>query len=122
MFGVISQLGGRSDMSKQHDGVLLMFTAKAKPGKEKALRDLFVSVITNSRHDAGNLFYELHEVEGDPASIFLYEWWVSEEHLQAHMESSALLSLKEAVGHLMEGKFEDGQKRLRRLRPKDLAG
>ncbi len=109
-------------MSKQADGVLLMFTATAKPGKEKELKALFVSVITGSRHDAGNLFYELHEVEGDPASIVLYEWWVSEEHLQAHMGSSALMSLQETVPELMQGKFEDGQKRLIRLRPQGLAG
>ena len=107
-------------MTKKQDGVLILFTATAKPGKEHELRDLFVSVITSSRHDAGNLFYELHEDEGDPATMVLYEWWVSEELLQAHMNTRPLLALVEKVGDLIQGSFEDGQKRLRRLRPRDL--
>ncbi len=107
-------------MTKEKDGVLLLFTATAKPGKERELKDLFVSVITSSRHDAGNLFYELHEVEGDPGTIVLYEWWVSEEYLKAHMNTRQLLALKESVGDLIQGTFGDGQKILRRIRPRDL--
>ena len=103
-------------MSEQADGVLLLFTAKAKPGKDQELKDLFMSVITKSRHDAGNLFYELHETQ-DPGTIVLYEWWVSEEHLRSHMKTAPLAALKQRVEDLMEGKFEDGMMRLRRLRP-----
>ena len=106
-------------MSERRDGILLLFTAKAKPGKERELKKLFVSVITSSRHDSGNLFYELHEAEDDPTSIVLYEWWVSEEYLQAHMKTAPLLALKKDVEFLMEGRFEDGQTRLRRLRPEN---
>lgn len=104
-------------MNDSNDGVVILFTATAKPGKEAALKEMFANVITQSRRDTGNLLYELHEVEGDPASLVLYEWWASDEMLQAHMASRPLQELKEKFDELAVGTFQEGQKRLRRTRP-----
>ena len=58
-------------MAENTDGVVLLYTAKAKPGKEHELKKFLVSLVTGSRHDPGNISYELHEVEGDPTTVFM---------------------------------------------------
>ena len=104
-------------MAANTDGVVVLFTAKAKPGKEREVRKLFVNLVTASRHDPGNIAYEVHEVEGAPATIVLYEQWISDELLQAHLATKPLKDLQAQIGDLIEGKFEDGLKKLTKLRP-----
>ena len=104
-------------MAENTDGVVLLFTAKAKPGKERELKKLFVEVVTGSRHEPGNISFELHEVEGDPATIILYEQWISQELLDAHLATAPLVALKAKAAELMEGEFKAGMKTLTKLRP-----
>ena len=104
-------------MAENTDGVVLLFTARAKAGKEGELKKLFVEVVTGSRHDPGNVSYELHEVEDDPSTIILYEQWISQELLDTHLATAPLVALKAKAGELMEGEFEAGMKTLKKLRP-----
>ena len=104
-------------MAENTDGVVLYFTAKAKPGKERELKKLFVEAVTASRHDAGNISYELHEREDDPSTIVLYEQWISQELLEAHLATPLLKELASKAADLMEGSFEAGMKKLKKLRP-----
>jgi quinol monooxygenase YgiN len=104
-------------MAEDKDGVIVLYTAKAKPGKEKELREMLVSGITGSRHDEGNISYELHEVVGDPATFIFYEQWISQAALNAHLETPALKKLKEEAPDLIEGGFEAGMRLLKKLRP-----
>ena len=97
-------------MAANTDGVVVLFTAKAKPGREREVRKLFVNLVTASRHDPGNIAY-------DPATIVLYEQWISDELLQAHLATKPLKDLQAQIGDLIEGKFEDGLKKLTKLRP-----
>jgi quinol monooxygenase YgiN len=99
------------------EGVVLHYTAKARPGKEKELRDGLINLITASRHDSGNITYELHEVIGDPTTLILYEQWTSQEALDAHLETPLLLSFRAVADELIEGGFAIGMKKLRKLRP-----
>ena len=104
-------------MAENTDGVVVLFTAKAKPGKERELKKLFVEAVTGSRHDPGNISYEVHEVEGDASTIILYEQWISPELLEAHLAGPALKDLAVKAADLMEGSFESGMKKLKKLRP-----
>ena len=104
-------------MAENTDGVVLLYTAKAKPGKERELKKLFVEVVTGSRHDPGNITYELHEVEDDPSTIILYEQWISQELLKAHLKTTPLEELQAKAAELMEGSFEAGMIKLKKLRP-----
>ncbi len=82
-------------MAGDKDGVIVLYTAKAKSGKEKELREALISGITGSRHDEGNISYELHEVVGDSETFIFYEQWISQAALDAHLETPALKKLKE---------------------------
>ena len=99
------------------DGVVVLYTAKAKPGKSGELREALLAGITGSRHDEGNISYELHEVAGQADTFVLYEVWVSQEALDRHLQTPALKRLKERADDLMEGGFEAGMRLLHKLRP-----
>ncbi len=109
-------------MVESTDGVVLLFTAKAKPGKEREVKKAFVEVVTGSRHDPGNISYELHESESDPSTILLYEQWISQELLDAHLQTAPLKELQAKVADLIEGTFEGGMQKLRKLRPDPAKG
>ena len=104
-------------MAEGTDGVVLLYTARARAGKERELKKLFLEVVTGSRHDPGNISYELHEVEGDPSAVVLYEQWISQELLDAHLKTEPLKQLQAKAKDLMEGDFEAGMKILKKLRP-----
>ena len=99
------------------DGVVLMYTAKAKPGKEEELRKFLVRLVTGSRHDPGNISYELHEVESEPGTFIFYEQWISQDLLDAHTETPGLKEFAARADELMGYPFEEGMKKLKKLRP-----
>lgn len=105
-------------MAENTDGVIVLYTAKAKPGKEQVLREALVSGVTGSRHDPGNISYEVHEVAGEPGTLVLYEQWLSQEALDAHLATEPLKKLKASADELMEGGFSAGMRLLKKLRPR----
>lgn len=104
-------------MAETTDGIVLLYTAKAKPGKERDLKKLLVSLVTGSRHDPGNISYELHEVESEPGTFVFYEQWISQEMLDAHIKTPALQAWIKDFNETAEGSFESGMKKLTKLRP-----
>ncbi len=104
-------------MAESTDGVVLLYTAKAKPGKEHELKKFLVSLVTGSRHDPGNISYELHEVADDPSTFMFYEQWISEEALEAHTKTAPLQEFAARAGELMTHPFEAGMQKLKKLRP-----
>ena len=81
------------------------------------MKKAFVELVTASRHDPGNISHELHEVENDPSTIILYEQWISQELLDAHLKTPPLKDLQAKADDLMEGRFEAGMKTQKKLRP-----
>ncbi len=104
-------------MAENTDGVVLIYTAHAKPGKEEELRKFLVSLITASRHDPGNISYELHEVVDEPGTFIFYEQWISAELLDAHTKTPGLKEFAARADELMMHPFEAGMKKLKKLRP-----
>ena len=104
-------------MSEQNNPIVVLYTAKAKPGKEQELRNLFVNMVTGSRSDLGCISYEVHEVEEDPSTFVLYEQWMSADFLASHLETPPLRELKAQAAELIEGGFEAGMRHLKKLRP-----
>ena len=99
------------------DGVVVFYTAKAKPGKESELREALVAGVTGSRYDAGCIIYELHEFADDPTTFFLYEQWTSQELLDAHLATDPLKNFQARADELIEGGFWAGMRQLKKLRP-----
>ncbi|MET9789722.1 putative quinol monooxygenase [Streptomyces canus] len=53
--------------------VTVLWEARAKAGKEAAMRAFMTAAVTASRHDAGNIDYEAHQVEGQPGAFVILE-------------------------------------------------
>ncbi|MGH1553210.1 putative quinol monooxygenase [Streptomyces sp. L7] len=47
----------------------MLWEAQAKAGQEAAMKAFMTAAVTASRHDAGNIDYEAHQVEGEPGTI-----------------------------------------------------
>ncbi len=96
---------------------VVLWEAKAKPGREAEMKAFLTNAVTSSRHDAGCIDYEPHEVEGQPGTFIIYERWISPEALDAHLHAPRMQELVPQLLELMEGSIEAGIRMLRPLRP-----
>ncbi|MFE2216992.1 putative quinol monooxygenase [Streptomyces canus] len=53
--------------------VTVLWEARAKSGKEAAMKAFMTAAVTASRYDAGNIDYEAHQVEGQPGAFVIFE-------------------------------------------------
>jgi quinol monooxygenase YgiN len=98
--------------------VTLLWEARAKPGKEAEMKSFITAQVTASRHDAGNIEYEAHEVEGQPGAFIIFERWESREALEGHLQAPRVQELVVSkLLELMEGTVEDGIRVLQPFRP-----
>jgi quinol monooxygenase YgiN len=100
-----------------NDLVTVIWTTRAKAGREADLKAFITAAVTPSRNDAGNIDYEAHEVEGKPGEFVIYERWETREHLDAHLGAPRMQDLVPQVLELIDGSIEDGMTLLRRFRP-----
>ena len=79
---------GTDDGSKP---LTIVAELKAKPGKEKEMRDALQSLIAPTRQQAGNINYDMLVSNQDPGVVIFYENWKSRALWQQHMHSSILV-------------------------------
>ncbi|MBU0557753.1 MAG: antibiotic biosynthesis monooxygenase [Alphaproteobacteria bacterium] len=96
---------------------VVLWEAKAKPGREAEMKAFLTAAATPSRHDAGCIDYEPHEVDGQPGTFVIYERWISRDALDAHLHAPRMQELVPQLLELMEGSIEDGIRLLRPFRP-----
>ena len=97
--------------------VTALWEARAREGKEPAMRTFMRDTVTATRHDPGCLDYEAHEVEGQPGTFIVWERWESPDALAAHQQTPRMQALITQVLPMMAGTFEEGVRLLRPLRP-----
>ncbi|WP_329260852.1 antibiotic biosynthesis monooxygenase [Streptomyces sp. NBC_01478] len=97
--------------------VTVLWEARAKTGKEAEMRAFMTAAVTASRHDAGNIDYEAHQVEGEPGAFVVFERWESREALDGHLGAPRMQDLVPRLLELMDGTIEDGIRFLRPFRP-----
>jgi len=97
--------------------VTVLWEARALPGKEAAMKTFMTAAVTASRHDAGNIDYEAHQVEGEPGTFVIFERWESREALEGHLHAPRMRDLVPRLLELMDGGIEDGIRFLRPFRP-----
>jgi quinol monooxygenase YgiN len=71
---------------------------KAKPGKEREVREALASLVAPSRKDAGCMSYDLHQATDNPALFLFYENWASRDHLDRHLQKPDLQTVLTRVG------------------------
>ncbi|MFF9688439.1 putative quinol monooxygenase [Streptomyces sp. NPDC014623] len=97
--------------------VTVLWEARAKSGKEAEMRAFMTTAVTASRHDAGNIDYEAHQVEGEPGTFVIFERWESREALEGHLQAPRMQDLVPRLLELMDGSIEDGIRFLQPFRP-----
>ena len=96
---------------------VVLWEARAKPGREAEMKAFLTAAVTPSRHDAGCIDYEPHELEGQPGTFVIYERWTSREALDAHLHAPRMQQLVLQLLELMEGSIEGGIRLLKPFRP-----
>ncbi len=81
--------------------VVAMFTAKT--GKEDALEEALIKLVSPSRKDVGCISYDLHRNSGDPSGFVFYERWESKELLDQHLAQPHLTAFGEMAEELLDG-------------------
>ncbi len=97
--------------------VTVLWEARAKSGKEAAMKAFMTAAVTASRHDAGNIEYEAHQVEGQPGTFVVFERWESRGALEGHLGAPRMRELVPRLLELMDGTVEDGIRFLQPFRP-----
>ena len=78
--------------------------AKAKAGKEEALREQFLELVKASRTEDGTDFYELFESK-DGGEFLFSEQYGSPEEFEAHKSSDHFKQAMEATESLLDGEL-----------------
>ena len=97
--------------------VTVLWEARAKSGKEAAMKAFMTAAVTASRHDAGNIEYEAHQVEGQAGTFVVFERWESRAALEGHLGAPRMQELVPRLLELMDGTVEDGIRFLQPFRP-----
>lgn len=96
---------------------VVIWDAKAKPGREADMKTFISRAVTASRHDEGCIDYEAHEVDDRPGSFVIYERWISRQAFEAHLRAPRMQKLVPELLELMEGSIEAGVRLLVPFRP-----
>lgn len=82
---------------------------RAKPGSEQALEDALIACVVPTRAEAGNVNYDLHRSQTDPATFVIYEGWQSADALESHFHTPHFKVLYVAAEDLVAEHGPDGK-------------
>ena len=83
------------------DSITVTAQIKAKPGKESQVRQELLSLVAPSRKDAGCLNYDLHQALDNHALFLFHENWISEAHLEQHMQQPGVKAVLARLGPIV---------------------
>lgn len=81
--------------------VIVIASAKAKPGKEAALELALREVAGPTRKQPGCVQFGLHRVKDDPATLIGFERWASEADHQRHLEGAHVQQLMSRMADIL---------------------
>jgi quinol monooxygenase YgiN len=76
---------------------------RAKPGKERALREATLTLVKAVRSEPNNLLYFLHEDRESPGHFVFYEIFVSQSDFEAHNATPHVQAWFAQLPELAEG-------------------
>ena len=82
---------------------------RAKSGLEQALEDALMACVAPTRAEAGNVNYDLHRGQNDPAIFVIYEGWKSHDALEAHFQTPHFKTLMAAAEGLVGERGPDNK-------------
>lgn len=83
--------------------VVVIATAKAKPGREKELERALREVARPTREQPGSVRFSLYRSQEVPAIIVGIERWRSKEDHERHLQGPHFKKLAAAMGEIIAG-------------------
>jgi quinol monooxygenase YgiN len=74
--------------------LVVVVTAKAKPGKGAELLDAFGELAAATHEEDGCIAFAVHRAHGDHDTIALVERWASREALDGHLAATHLAAFR----------------------------
>ena len=84
-----------------HGKVTVIAFHRAKPGKERDLREALLALCEPTRAERGCINYDLHVSADDPGLLVFDENWVSKADLDAHLASAHIDAFREVADDLL---------------------
>jgi len=81
--------------------LIVIASAKAKPGKEKELERALRDVAKPTRAQPGSVGFSLYRSEADSAVIIAFERWASKEDHDRHLKGAHVQKLMAAMANLL---------------------
>jgi quinol monooxygenase YgiN len=88
--------------------IIVVATARARPGREEELKTVLLSLIAPTRREAGCLNYDMHISPDDPARFLFHENWTSRAALEAHLQTPHFQAVSARFGELCTAPPEIG--------------
>lgn len=88
-------------MKTSKTDVIVIASAKAKPGKEAALEQALREVAGPTRKQAGCVQFGLHRVKDDPSTLIGFERWASESDHQGHLKGAHVQQLMSRLADIL---------------------
>ncbi|HEY0871190.1 MAG TPA: putative quinol monooxygenase [Acidothermaceae bacterium] len=90
-------------MKAKKTDVIVLATARAKPGKESDLEDALRECAGPTREQAGCVQFFLLRAADDKSTIVGYERWVSEADHQRHLKGAHIQRLMARMADILSG-------------------
>jgi quinol monooxygenase YgiN len=81
--------------------LIVLATAKAKPGMEKQLERALRDVAQPTRGQSGSVSFSLYRPVDDPAVIIGFERWASKEDHDRHLQGAHVQALVATMANLL---------------------
>lgn len=75
----------------------IVATLVVKPEFQSELVKVFCTLVDETRKEAGNISYELHQDIQNPLKYIIWEVWSSQEAIDSHNESPHFKAFVEAI-------------------------
>lgn len=85
-----------------NENIVLIARLKVKKDSVEEARRAALSIIEDSRHEAGCLNYDFHQAINDETIFIWHETWANEEAIQIHGKSNHFKKFSEEVKDLTD--------------------
>lgn len=83
------------------DKVTVIAHIRAKPNKEKQVKQALLALCGPTRKEKGCINYDMHESKDDPALFLFHENWASMHDLDAHLQTSHVQGFMKRIDELL---------------------
>jgi steroid delta-isomerase-like uncharacterized protein len=99
--GILMQLGILPATAPSGTDLLVLATARAKPGRERELEQALLDVAEPTRAQPGCVSWSLYQASGSPTTFVAEERWTSNEAHDKHLQGAHVQRLMVAMSDLL---------------------